>query len=279
MTASICTKISGLTNQGPLDKVGSGAGQSVYSRGIGSVRILSWLREVMIVGENHRIHFTEIPIGPKGGFVWNRLHGEREDVCDALVKDPEGADQADQRRELLQSRLRKLDDALDRLMSGSYGLCSKCGGSIEDATLEVDPAWPLCLDCSNKVPRGDWSRVERDSCPVVTVERLNQFDTVLLQTQNSEYRILVLDPKTGRALVEGGAHFVEPREALLMGSAIPGSDFKSGVICAGSRLEIWSEDKVFLTSPIKSLSVKHNPCAESTYDQLTGMYLAKERML
>src|SRR6185312_15443171 len=85
----------------------------------------------------------------------------------------------------------------------------------------------------------------------VTVERLNQFDTILLQTQNSEYRILVLDPKTGRALVEGGAYFIEPGEALLMGSALPGSDFKSGMICAGCRLEIWADDKVFLTSPIK----------------------------
>jgi RNA polymerase-binding transcription factor DksA len=213
--------------------------------------------------QNHRIHLAEIPMGGKGGFVWNRLHEEREDVCEALVKDPQPADQADQRRELLQSRLRKLDDALDRLMSGSYGLCSKCGGSIEDATLDVDPAWALCLDCSNEEPRGTWSRVERDSCSDIVVEGFNQFDTILLQTQNSEYRILLLDPKSGRALVEGGAHFVEPSEALLMGSALPGSDFKSGVIGVGSRLEFWSDDKVFLTSPIKSVAVKHNPSAES----------------
>jgi len=106
----------------------------------------------------------------------------------------------------------------------------------------------------------------------VTVERLNQFDTILLQTQNSEYRILVLDPKTGRALVEGGAHFVEPGEALLMGSALPGSDFKSGMICAGCRLEIWADDKVFLTSPIKSLGVKHNPCAESAQSMAAALH-------
>ena len=212
--------------------------------------------------DNHRIHLTEIPSGGTGGFVWNRLHGEREDVCEALVKDPEPAPQADERRELLQSRLRKLDDALDRLMSGSYGLCPKCGGSIEDAALDVDPAWELCLNCSNEEPRGNW-RAERGLKSEVIIECLNQFDTLLLRTQNSEYRILLLDPKTGRALVEGGAHFVEPSEALLMGSAMPKSDFKSGVICVGSRLEVWADDKVFLTSAIKSLAVKHNPCAES----------------
>jgi hypothetical protein len=214
--------------------------------------------------ENQTIHLIEIPIGGKGGFVWNRLHGEREDICEALLKEPEPATQVDQRRESLQSRLRKLDDALDRLMSGSYGLCSKCDGSIEDATLEVDPAWALCRDCSNQESPGPpLSNVETDSCAEVTVERLNQFDTILLRTQNSEYRILILDPARGRALVEGGAHFVEPAEALLMGSAIPGSDFKSGVIGVGCRLEIWADDKVFLTSPIKSLGMKHNPGAES----------------
>jgi len=222
--------------------------------------------------ENHTIQVTEIPIGANGGFVWNRLHGEREDICEALLKDPQPASQADQRRKLLQSRLRKLDDALDRLMSGSYGHCSKCGGAIEDTALDVDPAWALCLDCANEEPRGAWRRAETNSCAEVTVERLNQFDTILLRTQNSEYRILLLDPATGRALVEGGAHFVEPSEALLMGSALPGSAFKSGVICVGCRLEIWADDKVFLTSPIKLLKLKHNPCAESTESISTALH-------
>ena len=47
------------------------------------------------------------------------------------------------------------------------------------------------------------------------LESLNPFDTILLRTHNSEYRILLLDPKTGRALVEGGEYLVEPSEALL----------------------------------------------------------------
>ena len=111
-----------------------------------------------------------------------------------------------------------------------------------------------------EIPTG----VETALCSEVTVERLNQFDTILLRTQNSAYRILLLDPETGRALVEGGAHFPEPSEAFLVGSAIPGSEFKTGVICVGSRLEIWADEKVFLTSPIKSsLGVMHNPGAAS----------------
>jgi len=60
------------------------------------------------------IQLAEVPIGGKSGAVWNRLHGEREDICEALLKRSEPAS-----KELLQARLRTIDDALDRLMSGS----------------------------------------------------------------------------------------------------------------------------------------------------------------
>ena len=75
------------------------------------------------MNENRKIQLVEIPIGGRDGFVWNRLHGERENICEALLKpfDP----QSDERRELLQSRLRKVDDALDRLMSRSHSNCSQ----------------------------------------------------------------------------------------------------------------------------------------------------------
>ena len=97
----------------------------------------------------------------------------------------------------------------------------------------------------------------------VMLESLRPFDTILLQTQNSEYRLLLLDPKTGRALVEGGAYLLEPAEGRVLGSAIPGEEFHDGAICVGCRLEIWAEEKVFLTSPVKSFEVRHNETAES----------------
>ena len=60
------------------------------------------------------IRLAEIPLGGHDGFAWNRLHGEREEICEALMK---GGPQ--ERKESLQARLRKVDDALDRLMSSS----------------------------------------------------------------------------------------------------------------------------------------------------------------
>ena len=68
------------------------------------------------MNENRTITLAEIPIGGRGGLIWNRLHGEREEICEALLKDhPEEAD------ERLQARLRRVDDALDRLMAGDVG--------------------------------------------------------------------------------------------------------------------------------------------------------------
>jgi RNA polymerase-binding transcription factor DksA len=96
------------------------------------------------------------------GLVWHQLHSEREEICEALLKEfrPNSQAQlqgsaareevmrtANWHRELLQARLRKIDDALDRLMSGSYGICCKCGRWIEDTKLVFDPAIAFCIEC------------------------------------------------------------------------------------------------------------------------------------
>ncbi len=112
---------------------------------------------------NPNILAIDNPVDRNGGLVWHRLHSEREDICEALLKDcapgyeaEAGAQRmsnedakrtANWHRELLQARLRKMDDALDRLMSGSYGNCSTCGRWIEDEKLEFDPAIAFCIDC------------------------------------------------------------------------------------------------------------------------------------
>jgi Prokaryotic dksA/traR C4-type zinc finger len=200
------------------------------------------------MSENRTIQLMSIPIGGRGGFVWNRLHGEREDICEALLKKPYS--ETDERREMLHTRLRKIDDALDRVMAGSYGYCSKCGQSIDDTKLEIDPALALCLDC--------WGAAPAPATGDVKLASLKPFDTIVMQTHNSQYRVLLLDPKTGRVMLEGGNYFTQPAEALLRGSAASGSPFKGGVISVGGRLELWVDEKVFLTSPIKSISVNRS---------------------
>lgn len=211
---------------------------------------------------NRTIHLVDIPIGGEAGFTWNRLHGEREEICQALLKDHGLV--ADERRECLQARLRKVDDALDRLMSGSYGNCSKCGQAIDDTRLDIDPALALCLNCWTGEPATPGGEII--SSGDIMLESLEPFDTILLRTHNSEYRILLLDPRMGRALVEGGDYIIEPTEALVRGSAVVGDTFKGGTISLGCRLEMWVGERAFLTSPIKTVSVKRNGNPESVQD-------------
>ena len=120
---------------------------------------------------NPNIRAIDNTIDRNGGLVWHRLHSEREDICEVLVREPvpgfgtgaapEGMSKEDALRaanwhkELLQSRLRKIDDALDRLMSTSYGNCSKCGKCIEDTKLQFDPAIAFCTGCWEREQRQD----------------------------------------------------------------------------------------------------------------------------
>lgn len=116
--------------------------------------------EVSTMSANSNPTEIDNAVGESGGLVWNRLHSQREEVCEALAREApvdsqlrESAAQevvvqtANWHRELLQARLRKLDDALDRLMSGSFGSCCTCGRWIQDTKLAFDPAAAFCIDC------------------------------------------------------------------------------------------------------------------------------------
>jgi RNA polymerase-binding transcription factor DksA len=236
---------------------------------------------------------TDNLINQNGAVVWNRLHGEREDICEALLRQPEsGVDNSGEsetaskedasrtaiwHRELLQSRLRKIDDALDRLMSGSYGNCSKCGRWIEDTKLEFDPAIAFCIACWQRVQEqakteyltqaenNDPPQSTSDFAPLnqsnpsldgVALDTLAPFDTIRVRTLNSEYRIFLLDPKIRRAIVQGGSHFVEPVDATVNGSAPAGFTPKLGWIGIGGRLEMMINKGIVSTSPVQSIIVE-----------------------
>jgi len=246
-----------------------------------------------------KIHLVEIPVRGKGCEIWNRLHSEREDICETILKDCQitsgndgeaprfpGVATASWHRELLQARLRKIDDALDRLMSGSYGHCSKCGEWIGDSKLEFDPALAFCGRCwtqehsetrmlnliqdSSKAENSNGSVVSSQS--ELSLEELQPFDTIVVRTLNSDYRILLLDPKTGRVLVEGGKYLIEPREGFLIGSVLHGSQFKLGSLAMGSHLDLWVDGKDMRTSRVASASVEHHDSSESPEAMMAAMH-------
>lgn len=102
-----------------------------------------------------------LPLGDaakSGGSIWYQLHSEREEICAALIREPWPSHEfrtvvGDSRdASKLKQRLRLINDALDRLMAGSYGSCIKCGRVIEDAKLDSDPAIAFCNQCAERRP-------------------------------------------------------------------------------------------------------------------------------
>ena len=92
------------------------------------------------------------------GSIWYQLHSEREEICEALICEPWPSHEfqavvGDSREaKKLKQRLRLVNDALDRLMAGSYGKCITCGRKVEDAKLASDPAVAFCSQCSERLP-------------------------------------------------------------------------------------------------------------------------------
>ena len=105
---------------------------------------------------------------PLGGEIWAILRAERKTTCAAIHKSSRiliprwqrreeidspsmetAHEDGEEARESLYARLSRIDDALDRLMSGTYGCCRDCGQSIEPPLLATDPAASDCLACQS----------------------------------------------------------------------------------------------------------------------------------
>jgi DnaK suppressor protein len=46
-----------------------------------------------------------------------------------------------------------IEEALDRVRNGSFGVCKKCGKLIPKARLEAVPTAKMCIECKTKQER------------------------------------------------------------------------------------------------------------------------------
>jgi hypothetical protein len=96
----------------------------------------------------------------------------------------------------------------------------------------------------------------------VELATLTRFDRIDVRTVNSDYRIFLLDPETGRALLQGGRQITGQVEAKVFGSSFGGSVLRTGWIGVGLRMEALANDKYIRTSPVQSLCVEHETSPE-----------------
>ena len=54
------------------------------------------------------------------------------------------------RRERVETRIAELEEALERLEGGSFGLCQSCGRPIDVERLEALPQAELCIECARQ---------------------------------------------------------------------------------------------------------------------------------
>lgn len=48
-------------------------------------------------------------------------------------------------------QLKEVDESLEMIESGEYGLCVECGGEIAEKRLELIPYAKLCISCKEKM--------------------------------------------------------------------------------------------------------------------------------
>ncbi len=53
-------------------------------------------------------------------------------------------------KEREQKLLKKIDEALDRMAAGTFGICESCGGEIGMKRLKARPVTTLCIECKTK---------------------------------------------------------------------------------------------------------------------------------
>ena len=51
---------------------------------------------------------------------------------------------------LLETKLKRVESALEKLEKGKYGVCEKCGKKISEERLEAIPEAELCITCKKK---------------------------------------------------------------------------------------------------------------------------------
>ena len=90
--------------------------------------------------------------------------------------------------------------------------------------------------------------------PGIALREVEPLTTIVVRTHNSCYRILITHDTT--AIVRGGAFFPEPTPARIDGSGFGGTLLKVGWIGIGLRMEIFSNGRRIVTSPVRGVTLE-----------------------
>ncbi len=98
-------------------------------------------REELVRGIARRSKATAVSGVSDIGDILDSVSEERTRELDMILTDRE------------KQKLKQIDDALDRIEEGSYGLCEECGIKIPRARLKVVPFAKYCVECKEVIER------------------------------------------------------------------------------------------------------------------------------
>jgi hypothetical protein len=87
------------------------------------------------------------------------------------------------------------------------------------------------------------------------LDELSALDRISARTHYSTYEIVIVSPMSGEVLVRGGQFFPEFTPARLAGASLGTSLLKMRSMHVGFRIEFALDDKVIITSPVRTLAV------------------------
>ncbi|MCI0527997.1 MAG: TraR/DksA C4-type zinc finger protein [Nitrospira sp.] len=87
-----------------------------------------------------------------GVIIGSGLNSNQENLSDVGDQATAVADQNFLLRlkEREQKLLKKIDEALERIANGTFGICESCGGEIGFKRLKARPVTTLCIDCKTQ---------------------------------------------------------------------------------------------------------------------------------
>jgi hypothetical protein len=89
----------------------------------------------------------------------------------------------------------------------------------------------------------------------LSLEELQPFDLVRLQTANSEYNIFIISPESGLSFIQGGRHLPLPMQCEFRGAHLDGLLVLEGSIEIGLGVEIWEKQKRIITSAVQAFTI------------------------
>lgn len=84
------------------------------------------------------------------------------------------------------------------------------------------------------------------------------YTLILVKTHYSLYEIVVVDPRKGDVVIQGGGKLLIPTQAVLQGSTFGGSALKGMTISIGMRLEVTIQGRRFVTSFVEQIATMNN---------------------